>query len=163
MKLPKRDQEASGPSNYLKIKDGDSVTGVFRGEAHSFRIKWENNKSHVIDDPNPANHNRWKLNFVLREGDKFVAKTWEFGITVYDQLSALNAEYDLDSTKVKVTRKGTGTDTAYFILPLLREPIPPAIMKEIEAVPLNILDKAPSPKQEEVPWPEAGDHPEIPF
>lgn len=141
MRLPERPKDATTVGNYLKLKDGESVVGIFRGETYSFRIKWENGKSSHVLDPNPANHNRWKLNFVMKEGNAFVAKLWEFGVTVYDQLAEINSEYDLDKTKVKISRRGTGTDTQYSILPLLKEPIPPQIMKEIESTKLNPIVK----------------------
>lgn len=163
MRLPKRDtpQESHGPSNYLKLKDGESKIGVFRGEPYEFRIKWENNKSVVVEETDPNNFNRFKLNFITQENGVFVAKVWEFGLTVYDQLSEINTEYPLERTKVKVSRKGTGTDTTYNILPMLKEPIPPTTLAQIESVQLNMLDKAHSkPKTEETPWPSSD---EIPF
>ncbi len=169
MKFQKKEKSEAG-GNYLKIKDGESVKGVFRGEIHEFRIKWENNKSIEIPETDPTRMNRFRLNFIVYEGSKFIAKTWEFGITVYDQLASIHSEYDLQKTKVKITRQGTGTDTAYHVLPLLKEPIAGPVLAAIEAVPLNILNAKKSEGRPPPDFPEdfgdpppEEDHDQLPF
>lgn len=154
MKFTKREISSSENGNgvFLKLKDGESVTGVFRGEVYEFRSKWENGKSKLVDEKDPEGKTRFRLNFVMREGDKFVPKIWEFGVSVYNQLADINEEYDLTQTKVKLTRRGTGTDTTYSILPLLKEPIPPKVMKEIEDVILNVLEHKDQPGKKINVW-----------
>ncbi len=162
MNLPERNKETTTVGNYLKLKDGESAVGVFKGDVHSFRIKWEEGRSVAINEPDPGRHNRWKLNFLMKEGSSFVAKIFECGVMVYDQLAEINTEYDLTQTKVKISRRGSGKETSYSILPLLKEPIPPAIMQQLESVKLNILDgqaRAPAVDEANPPWPD----PELPF
>lgn len=148
MKLPKREMPTSNGSSgnlFLKFKDGESKTGVFRGEPYEFYQKWVSNKSHVTSADDPEGKSRFRLNFVVLEDGKFVAKIFEFGLTVYGQLADIQEEYDLETIKVKITRRGTGTDTTYMVLPLLKEPIPAKAFKEIESVHMNILEHKQAP------------------
>jgi hypothetical protein len=101
-----------------------------------------------------------------------VAKIFDFPISVYEQLAEINKEYDLEKIKIKISRKGSGMgDTEWNVLPLLsqKDVLTPAILAQIEAVPLNILDAKPKAQHQAVdddfgdPPPEAYDHSEIPF
>lgn len=150
MKFNKLEEVDGG--KYLKLKDGESVVGVPRGEIYSFKLKWENGKSVVLGEPNPAKHNRFAMNFVVKSDAGYQAKTWEYGITLYNTLSEFASEMDLTKTKIKVTRKGTGTDTVYVLVPLGQ--IETNSLNEIESLKLNILDKKPSngPSHLENPW-----------
>lgn len=148
MKFTKREipkSENGGSTVFLRLKDGASINGVFRGEIYEFYSKWVGNKSHITNADDPDGKTRFRLNLVTLEDGKFVAKIWEFGLNIYNQLADINEEYDLTKTKVKITRRGTGTDTTYMLLPLVKEPIPAKTMKEIEAVHLNILEHKDQP------------------
>lgn len=163
MKFTKRDQgAAAGSDKYLKLKDGESINGIFRGEIFEHFVKWEAGKSIDVGPDDPGAKIRFKLNFVTMIDGAFKAKIWDFPQAVYNQLGDLHEEYPLETTKLKISRRGTGTDTVYSILPLLKEPIPPSIMKQIEAVPLNMLDTKPQVKKwdaglDDVPMPESDD------
>ncbi len=130
----------SGPSKFLKLTDGQSIVGVFRGEIHSFYIKWVNNKSFPCSPDDPGAKVRFRLNFVTYENEAFTAKTFEFPQTVYNQLANKAEEFDLEKTKVRIMRKGIGTDTEYIFTALPKEPIGSTMMKAIEDTPLNIID-----------------------
>lgn len=164
MKFSKR-EIMSGEGNilFLKFKDGESHIGVPRGEVYEFYQKWENNRSKVVDANDPDGKSRFRINFVVQEDGKFVPRILEFGLTVYNQLADIAEEYDITQTKLKITRRGTGTDTVYMVLPLLKEPIPAKVMKQIEAVPLNILEHKDKPAAAEVNGSGLSDHEEIPF
>lgn len=166
MRFTKREIQSSGEGSklFLRLKDGETVTGVLKGEVFEYFIKWENGRSQIVAAGEPGGKSRFRVNFVTPEGTALVAKIWEFGLTVYNQLAELSEEYDLDKTKIKVTRRGTGTDTIYMVIPLLKEPLKPAQLKAIEAVECQVLE----PKQRpEPPPPAAGndydEHSEIPF
>lgn len=147
MKFSKKEIKSDGGSHlYLRVKDGESVNVILRGEIHEFRIKWENGKSIEIPESDSSRMNRFRLNAVIYENGAFVAKLWEFGLTVYNQLSDINDVYPLEKTKIRVSRKGTGTDTTYMLLPMLNEPLSQGALKSIEAVKLNVLNA--KPKQE---------------
>ena len=115
-------EEVAGANNFLKLKDKESVVGVFAGDPREFFVKWENNKSREVPEGTPDASFRFRINFVVREGSQFVPKIWEQGVTVYRQLAELHSEYDLTKTYMKVTRQGTGTDTTYSLLPSKKEP-----------------------------------------
>jgi hypothetical protein len=153
MKFTKRDiptGSGTGSNLFLKLKDGESKTGVCRGEIYEFTIKWEGGKSSVCSPDDEGAKTRFRLNFVVHEDGKFVPKIWEYGLIVYNLLSEIAEEYDLEKTKLKITRRGTGTDTVYMILPLLKEPIPAKTLAEIEAVPLLLLEHKESVKPKPV-------------
>jgi hypothetical protein len=149
MKFSKRDQsqeQGKGPGIFLKIGDGDSVTGIFKGELYEFRSKWVNNRPQLTDSSDPEGKPRFRANFVIKEEGRLVAKIWEFPTGIYNKLANIHEEYPLEETKVKITRRGVGTDTEYDILPLLKDVITPEVKKAIDAVPLNVLEhKAPAP------------------
>jgi hypothetical protein len=136
--MPKNDGNGGA---YLKLEDGTAVTGVFRGEVFEFFQIWPyGGDKQVFATRVPGSSSRFKINFVTQEGGKFVAKVWEIGLSVYNQLADIAEEYDLEVTKVKITRRGEGKATNYMVLPLIKEKIPKAAMAEIEAVKLNALD-----------------------
>ncbi len=148
-----RESENSGGGLFFKLEDGDSLTGVCRGEIFEFCIVWENNRSRVVEKDDEGAKARFRLNIVVNEGGRFVAKIWEFGLTIYNQLADIAEEYDISKTKLKITRRGTGTDTIYMILPLLKEPLQPKDLKSIEAVSMQILEHREKQNQNNGPEP----------
>lgn len=123
---------------FLRLKDGDKVTGVCRGEIYEFQTKWENGKSSVVTEGGKP---RFRVNFVVHEDGRFIAKIWEFGVKVYNALADIHEVYPLDQTKVRVSRSGSTKDnTTYNILPIVNEKIGAKSIKEIEAVELNVLN-----------------------
>lgn len=152
MKLTKKEVVSAASGPYLKLKDGESKVGVFRGEPYEYFILWANGKSQVVNRDQPGAKARFKLNFVVyNETIKgFEALVWEFGTMVYNQLAEINTEYPIETTKIKVTRNGVGTDTVYSLLPILKEPLGPKALKDLEAVKLNLLDvkKSSAPRVE---------------
>lgn len=145
----------SAPGAYLKLKDGESITIIPRGEIFSFRIRWEGGKAQEIPENDPKRHNRFKLNAFVSEGGTFVPKIWEIGIMVYNTLAEFATEMDITKSKIKVTRKGSGTDTVYVLVPL--GPVDAKSLSVIESIPLNILASksvgSPYPKTEKA-WEE---------
>lgn len=140
MKLPKKQSlpgTGHGSDKFLKLKDGESKEGVFRGEPFEYRVKWNGS----IYAPDPAGSFRYKLNFIVWDVDHFKALIWEFGQTIYDTLSEINVNMPLENTKIKITRKGSGTDTTYIIIPL--GPVAKKGLELIAAVDLNILGAIP--------------------
>lgn len=170
MKLNKRELSAGGGSDkFLKFKDRESKSVVLRGEIHEFHIKWVNGRSVDALANEPGAMSRFKVNAVAYEEGKFVARIWEISLTVYNKLCDVNDEYPLEKTKIKITRQGTGTDTEYHVLPLVsqKDILSPAILAQIEAVPLNILDAKPKTQTQDhsfgAPPPESYDDESIPF
>lgn len=139
--------ETGSGGTFLKIADGKSVKGVFRGGTRSFYVHWLNNRTVPCtgdDEHCKAGKNqtyRFVINFVVNEGGTFVPKLWEQGATVYQQLKQLNKDYPLESAIMKITRVGTGTDTSYSILPDPNWKIPPGLEARLAKVKLQPLEE----------------------
>lgn len=137
-----RDESAG---KYLKIKDGQAITAVLRGEIYTYFNKWDNGKSTIVIEGTPGAKTRFSVNAVVFEDGVFKSRIWDFGKPVYEQLAEINEMYALDMTKIKIKRTGTGLDTTYMIMPLLKDEdkLQPKHIAEIEAVELHTLDKTP--------------------
>jgi hypothetical protein len=134
----------SGSKNFLKLKDKESVTGIFRGELYEFFTVWEGGKSRQVPEGTPKAGFRFRINFVLKDGANFVPKIFENGATVYKQLEELHAEYGLDSIVVKLTRNGDGMDTTYSIMPMIKQTITKETaeyLSKLELLPLESKDQ----------------------
>lgn len=123
-------RQKGGGKNILKLQDGEKVTGVFSGKAHKYYQHWVGNRgvkcTRAQGTCGPCANNdkgsfRFRVNFLMIEEGKWVAKVFEQGATVYDMLSDLAQEVSLETHKVTITRKGSGkNDTTYSILPVMK-------------------------------------------
>ncbi len=136
--------ESGGSKNFLKLKDKESVSGIFMGEPHEFCLLWENGKSRAVSEDTEGAKFRFRINFVVKEGSVYVPKIFEQGLTVYRQLAELNEEYGLDQIVTKITRNGTGTDTTYSLLPLLKQAISKEVASHLKTIELLALEAKPS-------------------
>lgn len=124
MKFKDLPQESTG--EFIRIQSGEAVIGVFRGEPHDYIKHWVNNRTEMCQGDGCENCAqgvkgtfRFRINFMVKEGNTYVAKIFEQGRRVYDQLKGLHADYDLEQTVVKITRQGSGAkDTTYTVLPV---------------------------------------------
>ena len=123
---------------FLKLKDGESVAGVFRGEPYIFYNKWVNGKTQLVEEGCPDGKMRFRLNFVVNEPTGLVVKIFENGRTVYDQLKEINDEYDLEKTIIKISRKGEKLETTYTILPLINKNVD-SVLEKINNLELHSL------------------------
>jgi hypothetical protein len=164
MELP--DWSSSAAKNTLKLADGDSVIGVFRGGITRFYQHWENNRSVRCtgrgtcrlcasdnEDLRRAS-GRFRMNFVLKrdKNSPFEAFIFENGKKVYEQLLAINADCPLERTKVRITRMGKGKNTTIMVQVIAGENgiVNAATEKEIAAVALHPLeDQEPAVEKEE--------------
>lgn len=157
----KKNVSQDGGKNYLKLKDGESVNVIFRGEIFDYLARYENGK-YV---PNDSGSFRFRINAIVKEGTVYVAKIFENGVGVYQQLADLHSEYDLTNTVCKLTRRGSGTDTTYSVLPMLKTPITPDVAKLLSTLKLHDLsvynnnldnklgfDDSPMPDSDDAPF-----------
>lgn len=136
----RKDLPESGSKNFLKLKDKESISGIFMGELYEFFILWDNKKAKEVPEGTPDSKFRFRVNFVSKEGSVYAPKIFEQGATVYRQLAELHEEYDLEKTVIKITRNGSGTDTTYSLLPLLKQVVTKETaehLKNIELLPLD--------------------------
>jgi hypothetical protein len=169
--------ESKDDRNYVKLKSGESVVGVLRGEPFEFRIHWTDSKSSVCPGdgcaicPIKKSSFRFRVNFITKESSKenphefaYVAKVLEMGWNFYDDLRALNEEYDpIENYAIKITRQGEKLSTKYSILPVSNGLITPEKEKEISKVALNNLGHLTEQEQAPHPSTQQEEYPEIPF
>lgn len=171
---PKSDQGEGGTNRYLRLKDGDAVKMIPRGEIFEFYSVF-GTKGDVPAGTSGAKK-KYRMNVVVLEEGKFVMKIFDFNGPLYDQFVEINKfceenKQDITKTKVRVSRKGAGkSDTTYMALPLTNEPLTAAIIQQIESIDLHDLDplkKSPPIPRGDLP-PDFGDEPmpdseELPF
>ncbi len=156
--------QSTGSTKYLKLKDGESVNIILRGNVHRFfsifGVKGE------VSREMPGAKLRYKVNAIVSIEGKFEAKILEYGKMINDEFYKCSQVCDVTKTKLKLSCRGKGLKTEYFAMPIVNEPIPPAVMKQIEAVPLNMLDTKPPVNKadpgpiesfEDMPMPESDD------
>lgn len=163
MNFKKRQESQGGSDKFLRFKDGEPKTMHLLGEVYEFYAKWVNGKSQLVEANDPEGRSRFRVNAVVVEDGKQTVKVWEFPISVYKQLAAVNEEYPLESIKIKVTRHKSENKTEYNVLPLLREAINPSNMKlDLHVLNPKPLQNKPTPDlYADEPFPSEED--EIPF
>ncbi len=130
--------DMGGPTLYLRLKDGEAVNIIPRGEIHEFYSVFGVRGEVTAETPNAKL--RFKMNVVVNEAGTLKAKILEFGMTIYEQLSEINKVCDVTKTKIRLSRKGSGkSDTMYMLLPVVNEPLSAKVMATIEAIPLHVL------------------------
>ena len=145
MKFRKDLQESNGPSHFIKLKDGESVSGILRGELNETFVLWEAGKSREVPEGTPGAKLRFKVNMVIKEGSSYVARILEGGQLMYKQLAQLAEDYELDATVIKVSRSGTGLDTEYAVIPAPpKAQVAKEAMAFIETLELHELGEKPA-------------------
>lgn len=146
MKFDKIEQRGGAESEggtFLKVSPGASVAGVLRGEVHKFWSVWpQGGKKQEFDTPTAGSSVRFKVNFIVWDGTTFVAKVWEFGITINNLLAEITKHMDITKTKINISRTGSGKeDTRYNVIPV--GPVGEKQLAQINAVKLNLLGAKP--------------------
>jgi hypothetical protein len=136
-----------GKDSFLKLNDKEEVAGLFRGEIYTFKRHWTNNQGVECQGENcqvckvdPENYAsfRFRINFITTINGQWVAKIFEGGGEIYDQLENLDRKYDLSKTVVEIIRRGLKQNTKYDILPMNR-PVTPEMEQKIKSVTLLAL------------------------
>lgn len=131
--------ETGNGGMFIRPKDGESVKGILRGEPRVFWTMWDGKKSHEVSKDHPDARFRFKINLVVNEDGQYKAKIFENGPQMYNDLKALTEDYDLEQTVIKITRKGTGLETRYNVMPLPK-PLDANQLAAIDAVELQNLE-----------------------
>lgn len=147
-------RQESKSETHLRLKDGDVVNIIPRGEIYEFYSVF-GTKGEVSADT-PSARARFKVNVVIFENGMFKAKILEFGKSIYSQLYELNHVCDVTQTKLRFSRKGSTKDTTeYTLLPIIKEPLSAGQMDAIRAVDLHILGVSSQPSE---PLPPPSEH-----
>lgn len=140
-------REESGSNKFIKLKDGDSIEGVFRGDPYTFYQKFK--------DPNEylqyaeGRSFKFKVNFIVKENDTLVSKILQQGATVFDLIVDAIDEYGADCV-FKIKRVGSGKeDTRYSVL--FKGNLTSEQISQYNAVKLNSLKRALSEEDERNP------------
>lgn len=134
-----------GPKNILKLKDKEIVYGILRGEIYEFYTLWdEGKKSQVVAEGTKGARFRFRVNIIVKdEVGANVAKIFEQGAVVYNELKNLNGEYDLEKTVLKITRTGSDKNsTSYSIIPT-QKPVDDKAISKVELQNLRLESEAP--------------------
>lgn len=138
--------KGSGSGKYLKLKDGDEVRGVFRGDPYTYYAKWENKSLSWSKEEQPGYRFRFRINFVQKVNGEYVPKVLEQGPMVYRQMAELAEDWELESTVVKLKRRGEGLDTEYSLV-VTNDPVTDFdALKAVEL--LDVEPEASKPKTE---------------
>lgn len=145
----KDDIDAGGPSNYIKLKDKETIAGVLRGEPYECYVLWENKVKTEVPKGTPGAKFNFKINMIVKDGSSYAAKVLEGGAQIYKQLATLSKEWELDETVVIIGRDGTGLETEYTVMPAPpKQQVSKEAMEFIKTIELN--DLAPPAQSEGV-------------
>jgi len=139
MKFDKNPQADGG--KFLKLKDGDAVLGILRGEVRDFYQTWTDKVSTIVAEGTPKSKFRFRVNFVTMDNEgNLEPKILEQGPAMYKTLKELSQDYELENTVIKIKRTGSSIhDTEYAIFPLPKAPSDKT-MKALETLQLLSLE-----------------------
>lgn len=129
MKFPEVGNKSNGGKSglFIKLKDGDKVRGVFRGDPHIYRQHWVDNRSTICSGKDVCEickagekpQFRFRLNLIVNEDGIYLAKIFDGNYPTYIDLKALHdSDYDLEQTLVTISRSGEKQQTKYVIMPV---------------------------------------------
>lgn len=116
-------KEISKPTttDFIRLKDGESVIGVIVGEPVVRRVVFDETLGRS-EDYDPVKHEgtyptrKFVFDFAIAP-DFAVSKKFEVGVKVIEQLAKLHDKGVLSKWSIEISRSGTGTKTAYTVSP----------------------------------------------
>ena len=115
-----RPPTAGGDSklDIVRLKDGDSVTGILIGDFHTYYAKFNGKYFQWAERGQEGAKFRFRVNMAVKENNDWQLKVLENGSMLYEALFTLNEEYPLEETVITIKRKGSGAnDTEYTPMP----------------------------------------------
>jgi hypothetical protein len=115
-------------SNFIKLNDGESITGVLKGEPMEYEQHWEETYACLgkkecdicARDPEAKAVFRFRVHFIQKTKEGWKSMILEQGYRVYESFKGFNeAGIDLTKTPIKITRIGTSQATKYMVVPLM--------------------------------------------
>lgn len=151
MALSFKTQIEESSDNYVKLRSGESVTGVLVGDTLEQYKHWIEKKPFICQGAGCEHcasgvqrKFAFKVNFLVRDqSGNLTAKILDKGASVYKQLQGLSDEWDLSKTWLKISRKGEMLDTEYSVVPSPKQLTPQDLKKVSEVELLDLEDKAP--------------------
>lgn len=150
-----RGGQSSGGSGlpYLKIKDGETIHAVFKGDPSEGYSNFNTKEWFPLDaGKQPGTTYRFRVNVIVKEGASYVAKVWEQGWERTQDILKLSEDADqflnkkLEDVVVSITRSGTTKDDTAYTLRIAKQQPEAATWKVINSVKLNDLSGTPTTK-----------------
>jgi hypothetical protein len=164
--FPPRENAGSsggGSDKFFRIKDGEMVNFVLKGPLHTFYQKGFGQLSQIVG-PGEGGKQRFRQNVIVKDGNGFAVKIWEFGTKLYDTIAALQASgWDLNTTQLTLSRKGSTKENTTYTLTPIPKPISAAAAKEIEKLELHSLEHKPTQASQDLKEYSPGSDDEVPF
>lgn len=115
---------------FIKLKDKESVEGVFRGEIYWFYQIFKDKKEY--QEWVEGSSFKFRINFIVKENGAYVSKILQQGVTLAKLIRKYTQECGMN-TLFKIEREGSGKDdTTYYLIP--KGPVSPEDLKQINAV-----------------------------
>ncbi len=166
-------EEKSGSNfdskDFAKIEDGKSMVGLLAGDPYLFKSHWNGKGSQVCtadcemckSGNKPTS--RFRVNFIVKEGEAYVAKILEQGYNFGLMLEDFKERNDVRNTIIEIFRKGKGLhDTRYRVEARKDIPLTPSRLEAIKSVSLKDLHESPVKQVESEP-PKFNENEDIPF
>jgi hypothetical protein len=135
MKFPQVEPKSK---TYLKLTDGSSVIGVFRGEIDIIYQVYENGRYKTVSSTDANGIFRFNVNFIVKENGMLVAKIFQGNYHDFKTLEEINSQMSLDTTYIKLTQTGERQSKRISFTPQVKSKPDEA---KLSLVTLNILGK----------------------
>lgn len=153
---------SGGASKYLRLSDGDVVYCILKGEIKTSYQKWTGSTYEPAKKGEQGASLRFKVNAVVFEDKKPVAKILEGGGHLYFDLKNINEEFPLETTMIKITRTGVKQNTRFTVSVAGPKAQPDEkTMKTIEQLELHSLESKAQVQTTDVP--SFDDSDDVPF
>lgn len=116
MKLPSSESIGfdSDATEFVSLKDGQSVVGIFAGDPIFFRQVWkQGEEKRILPMTASEGARRFRMNFLVKKNGEWSPMILENGPMLYSQIEEENSMRPLEHSVVKLSRKGSGLDTRW--------------------------------------------------
>lgn len=134
---------------FIRMKDGDRIQGIFKGDPHIYRLHWIEKRSYECVGKDSCEYCksgdkpkfRFKINFLTKEDGTWLAKIFEGNYGTFKDLKEMHENsYALPETFVSVARSGDKQNTRYVVMPVKANGgLKPDQLAKLDKIPLNEL------------------------
>lgn len=128
---------------FLKVGDGNSVVGVFKGDPETFYRIYEDGKYKIVPKSDVNGKFTFQMNVIIRENEELVAKLFQGNWHNLEDLKALHKEYNLEETCIKISQTGERQSKRISFMPMIKQKPDQDEIKKIK-----LLDAKPRSNQQ---------------
>lgn len=112
------DEMKSGGSQFVKLEDGQSITGVFQGDPLEYKKNFKLKTEYPMGLPvyPEGTTNSFKINFIVLKDGKCQPHVFNGSGKASVALEKVVSKYGMDYV-YEISRNGSGTKTTYTFLP----------------------------------------------